>query len=121
MEMTRQALKHSRQALNPIRLLRRHPVATCAGVVGAAVGLLAFRQWSDYQAVPVQKRPRPTLAAIRRVGQAVVADSARMIRNAVLGGLISRAILIFQPGVRPVVTPPSNMDSGNGPNGLADD
>lgn len=102
---TRKALRHTGQALNPVRILRRHPLATCAGVLGVAVGLLGLRQLRDYRATPVQQRPHKALTVLHRAGNAIFADSIRMIRNAVIGGLISRVLMILQPVVPPFPSP----------------
>lgn len=110
---TRQALQHTGQALNPVRLLRRHPVATCAGVLGIAVGMLSLRQLRDYRATPAQRRPRRAMTALHRAGHAIFVDSVRMIRNAVLGGLISRALLILQPIVPPPPAPAPDSGPAN--------
>lgn len=104
---TRKAVQHTGQALNPIRLLRRHPVATCTAVVGVAVGMLGLRQLRDYRATPVQRRPRKLKTALHSAANAILADSVRMIRNAVLGGLISRVLMIVQPVVPPAPAPDS--------------
>ena len=113
--LTRRAIRNTGRALNPLRLLRRHPVATCAGVVGVAVGLLAVRQLRDYRATPAQFRPRSVASAFRAGGRAILSDSMRIIRNAIIGGLVSRIILILQPGMRPGVDSASATEPRDGP------